>query len=782
AALESAREATRLADDNALAWARRAELELATADAAAGAASARKALLLAPETPRARSLAAFARLMQGESAGATEDFQQIISESDADPLARFGLGLALMRQGQTAAGRREVEIAGLLDPSNAELRSYLGRAYLEEDRSKVAGDQFDLARRLDPASPTPWYFEAFRQLREGEPLAAIRNADEALARNDNRAVIRPSVLIDQDRAARSASLGAAYQQVGFVGASEIIALQALQDDPQSPATHRLLADAYADTPRFEGARLSELLQANLRQPIGAWPLAPQFVMSPLPLFDGPRAVTPEEATALFDRKPTRLAATLGAGNNDTRAGSLLASHAWERGQVSFGTFDYQNASINARMAETRVAGSRADLRLALTPATLLLAEYRHTERSGGSTSQGLFESGPLKTLQNVLNDLGRIALRHTLSASEDLVLEANTQRVRTRDQDLLITDLALDSAGDIRTRGLSLAYSRNTPGHALALGGSVFRMTYDGSATASGFAQPSVHTTSDRDSVFSYGQWRIHPALTLHGGAEYARLALPESTHSERINSKLGIVATPREGTTLRGAFFQGTSGSKFDRESLAPTQFAGFNQVFDDMAGSRWRRAAVAVDQRFAGGIRAGLELSERRLSSLLGPQLAPWHESLHRAHISIPVGDRFALSAEWRRETFRYEGSEVLSNNPHTLRTDLLPLRLWSRLGSVDTLLEHWVVRQNGKQTSQSSDPMTGPFTTEASARSTFTVTNLRASRPLSGKHLSATLGIYNLFDQQVVMHNADRAGDPRPPLFYPRRTVLLQASLRF
>ncbi|MDD3352350.1 hypothetical protein, partial [Zoogloea sp.] len=42
AALESAREATRLADDNALAWARRAELELATADAAAGAASARK--------------------------------------------------------------------------------------------------------------------------------------------------------------------------------------------------------------------------------------------------------------------------------------------------------------------------------------------------------------------------------------------------------------------------------------------------------------------------------------------------------------------------------------------------------------------------------------------------------------------------------------------------------------------------------------------------------------------------------------------------------------------
>jgi hypothetical protein len=69
-----------------------------------------------------------------------------------------------------------VEIAALLDPANAELRSYLGRAYMEEARSKVAGDQFDLARRLDPASH-PWYFDAFRQLREGEPWLPCTTAN-----------------------------------------------------------------------------------------------------------------------------------------------------------------------------------------------------------------------------------------------------------------------------------------------------------------------------------------------------------------------------------------------------------------------------------------------------------------------------------------------------------------------------------------------------------------------------------------------------------------------------
>ncbi|MCA0186146.1 MAG: FecR domain-containing protein [Proteobacteria bacterium] len=802
AALDAARQATLLAPDNPLAWARRAELELALGDAATGGDSAHRASVLAPDTPRVLALAAFARLMRGEIDAAAGDFQAALARSDADPLAHFGLGLALMRQGNTADGRREVEIAALLDPSNAELRSYLGRAYLEEARSKVAGDQFDLARRLDPASPTPWYFDAFRALRDGEPLTAIENTNQAIARNDNRAVLRSSALIDQDRAARSASIGAAYQQVGFAPAAHSLAMNAIEDDPASPAAHRLLADVYADLPRFESARQSELLQANLRQPIGQWPQAPQQVMPPTPLFDGPRAVSPDEATAFFDRKPTRFAATFGGGTHSALAASVLLSHSWEQGQLSFGSFDYRNAGLTDRSADTHLAGSRLDGRIRLAPSTTLLAEARHSELGGGTPYRSLFD-GQSQTLQRrAINDLGRVGLRHELGNGNELLVEANTQRVRFLQQDFfqyssaqygIDLDIGSEALETQRTRGLSALQREDL---ALSAGASLARqsgkrditvstaLSMDPSIVLDVTRLPTTPLQADRDTVFGYAQWRLHPAVTLHGGAEYTRYENSGISAAERINGKLGLVARPAAGTTLRGAIFQGVSGSKYDAENLAPTQFAGFNQVFDEIAGTRWRRAAAAVDQRLAGGITAGLEASGRWLDApMVDPNASTgyhperWKEALHRAHLAIPLGRRLALSAEWRHESIRYEGQDgLVRDTPYKVSTDLLPLRLWLKTGPADALLEHWLVRQRA---SQVAGDIGG---NESGARSTFSVTNLRFSVPLVEHRLSASLGVYNLFDRQFRFHNTDLNGDPRVPLFYAQRTLMLQGQLRF
>lgn len=802
AALEAARRATALGPDDALAHARQAELELSLGRTEAGGNSARRALALAPDTPRAAALAAFARLLVGDTAAAVTNFQATLARNDADPLAHFGLGLALMRQGHTADGRREVEIAALLDPSNAELRSYLGRAYMEEARSKVAGDQFDLARRLDPASPTPWYFDAFRQLREGEPLAALYNGEEALARNANRSVLRSGTLLDQDRAARSASLGAAYQQVGLTAPAQGAAMNAIEDDPASPAAHRLLADAYADMPRFEGARLSELLQANLRQPIGQWPQAPQFVMPPLPLFDGPRAVSPDEATAFFERKPTRFAATLGGGSHSALAASALLSHAWEQGQLSFGSFDYRYAGLKPAGADTHLAGSRLDARFQLAPGTTLLAEARHTERSASTAYRPLFDSQATNLLQRNLNDLGRIALRHELGNGDEILVEANTQRFRILQQDFFrysspLVGLELDTNSEgntgLRTRGLSALYTRQRDNYALSAGTTIARqsgkqdftvataLSMDPSLVLDVLRLPTVPLKTDRDTAFGYAQWRVLPSLTLHGGADYVRFKDMDLPHAERINGKLGAVLRPAGGTTLRAAVFQGVSGSRYDAENLAPTQFAGFNQVFDEIAGTRWRRAAVAVDQRLGAGLSGGLEASWRWLDvptadPLTGRyHLADWKETLHRAHLALPLGRHALLSAEWRHETIRYDaGDSLLRDTPWKVATDQLPLRLWLKTGPVDTLLEHWVVRQRASQIAGDGSA--------AEARSTFTVSNLRLSLPVLPQRLSTSLGVYNLFDRDFRFHNTDLNGDPRVALFYPRRTLMLQAQLRF
>ncbi|WP_374481545.1 FecR domain-containing protein [Zoogloea sp.] len=793
-ALVAAQQATALAPTDALAWARRAELELSLGHTAAGSEAAQRTLALDPDTQRARALAAFASLLRGETEAARAAFSTALDADDRDPFTHFGLGLALMRLGDTDGGRREVEIATLLDPSNAELRSYLGRAYLEEARNKVAGAQFDLARRLDPASPTPWYFDAFLKLLEREPLAAIRNGEEALARNDNRSVLRSSELLDQDRAARTASLGAAYQQVGFAAAAQATAMNALEDDGQSAAAHRLLADAYAEAPRFEAARLGELLQAQLRQPIGQWPLPPQFVMPPLPILDGPRAASPEEATSFFDRKPDRVAATLATGTRDTQSGSLLASHAWERGQISLGAFDYRGRGLNERMADTHLSGGRINAQFALTPDTMLLGEVRHTERNGGDIDKPLFD-GPIGTDHRLISDLQRIGVRHTFGSGEELIAEANTQRLRERVLDLFQhggIDNTVDATLGQRSKTMSALYSLQREWGSVSTGTSAFRvsgeqninLTFAPSAMPSlilgTYALPSTRLQSDRDTVFSYGQWRINPVITLHGGAEYVRLDELGNTKSERVNGKFGLVARLPNGTTLRTAFMQGVSGSKYDRESLAPTQFAGFNQVFDDTNGTRWRRAAVGVDQRFGNGINAGLEASARHMDVPMpsnGTQaLEAWKEQLHRAHLTLPFGQRLAFSVEWRHEEIEGPTDTVLRDtfSPYKVRTDLIPARLWLKTGPTDTLLEHWTVDQHAALLSSAAG--------ETAARSKFSVTNLRFSVPLASNHLTLSFGIYNIFDRQFRFQNTDLNGDPKVPLFYPQRTALLQGNLRF
>lgn len=805
AALVAAEEATALDATDPTAWTRRAELELSLGRSEASGDSARRAVALGPDTPRARAMAAFARLIAGDTDAAATDFQNALDSNDAEPLAHFGLGLALLRQGHTEAGRREVEIAALLDPSNAELRSYLGRAYMEEERSKVAGSQFELARRLDPASPTPWYFDAFRKLLDREPLAAIHDGEQAVALNDNRAVLRSGTLLDQDRAARSASLGAAYQQVGFAAPAQVAAIQALDDDNQNAAAHRLLADAYADTPRFEGARLSELLQAQLRQPIGHWPLAPQFVMPAIPMLDGPRAVSPDEATAFFDRKPTRFAASLAGGTRDTLSGSFVASHAWERAQLSIGAFDYRGRGLDPRVADTHLAGSRIDGQFALTPRTMLLAEMRHTERRGGDQSKNLFD-GPIGTLQNVITDLGRIGIRHELGAGEEFIAEVNTRRIREREKDwqgqlpfpnhttpFFYFDQETDIHTRLQTRGLSMLYLRQQRDHAIQIGATAFRLSGSNNGTV---AAPEIHriipdipegpyplplapSKVDRDTTFGYGHWRLNPTVTLYGGAEYVRLNDLDHTQAERVNGKLGIVARLTTGTTLRSAFFQGLSGSKYDRESLAPTQFAGFNQVFDDPTGTRWRRAAIGLDQRFTGGITAGLEASGRILhvpmfSTGSNMELGRWNEQLHRAHLSVPFGQKVALSAEWRHEATQTEVTPDYRALPYKVRTDLVPLRLWLKTGPADVLVENWAVRQHASQLDGAGS--------DQRASSTFSTTNLRVSMPIVSNRLTATLGLYNVFDRQFRFHNTDLNGDPKVPLFYPQRTALLQGHFRF
>ncbi len=98
--------------------------------------------------------------------------------------------------------------------------------------------------------------------------------EKAIELNDNRAVYRSKLLLDSDLAARSCGLARIYNNLGFQQRGLVEGWNSVNIDPTNFSAHRFLADSYAVLPRYEIARVSELLQSQLLQPINITPIQP----------------------------------------------------------------------------------------------------------------------------------------------------------------------------------------------------------------------------------------------------------------------------------------------------------------------------------------------------------------------------------------------------------------------------------------------------------------------------------------------------------------------------
>jgi len=265
--------------------------------------AARRAVEIDPNISRTQTVLGFAQLTSIEIDAAKQSFGKAIALDQADPLPRLGLGLAKIRDGDLDAGSRDIEVAASLDPSNALVRSYLGKAYYEEKRSPLDQRELGMAKQLDPKDPTPWFYDAIAKQTTNRPVEALRDLGRAIELNDNRAIYRSRLLLDADLAARSASLARIYSDLGFQQLALAEGWKSVETDPTSDSAHRLLADSYSALPRHEVARVSELLQAQLLQPINVTPIQPRLAESNLFLISrgGPGALSFNEFNPLFSR-------------------------------------------------------------------------------------------------------------------------------------------------------------------------------------------------------------------------------------------------------------------------------------------------------------------------------------------------------------------------------------------------------------------------------------------------------------------------------------------------
>jgi tetratricopeptide (TPR) repeat protein len=615
------REAVERQPEDALAWARLAELEQMFGELGRSRDAAERAVALAPELARTQIVLGFAELTRIEIDQAKASFERAIALDSANPLPRLGLGLAIIRSGALERGRKEIEIAAALDPNDSLIRSYLGKAYFEERRDPQDAEQYAIAKELDPNDPTPWFYDAIRLQTVNRPVEALRNIEKSIALNDNRAVYRSRLLLDEDLAVRQVSLARIYNNLGFeqLGLNE--ATQSLSLDPANYTAHRFLSDTYAGIPRSEIARASELLQSQLLQPINLNPVQPTLPVTDFSIAAGagPAEAAFNEFTPLFTRNNAQLTTTGVVGNNDTYGGEGVLTMLYDRTSLSAGgsAFDTDGFRDN-NDDKTKLADVYGQV--AVTPKLNLQTEYRHRDTDQGDL---FLNFDPDDFSRDDRRDLdqqtGRVGLRYAPAPSSDLL--ASVFYSDRKDKALAEDPFSLEGRAQDKGYQAEAEYLFRRDNFNLVAGGGLYDIDIDQKLVADfGIGDPIVVSDEDSKSQqqkgFLYGNLRLPAAFYWTAGLSVDHFEEGDFDRDE-VNPKIGLRWLLTDWFQVRLGYFETVKPALVVQQTIEPTQIAGFNQFFDDVNGSEASTYAGAFDVRILSNLYGGAEYRRRDVSS---------------------------------------------------------------------------------------------------------------------------------------------------------------------
>lgn len=793
AALASSRKAVALAPEDAYAQARLAELLLSTGDLKGAVNAAQRSVDLNAGLSLGQSMLGFAHLTRIELEPARAAFQQAASLDQSDPMPHLGLGLALIRGGELEQGRRELEVATLLDPQNALVRSYMGKAYYEERRDKVAASQYELAKQQDPNDPTPWFYESILKQQQGQPVEALHSLQTSKALNDNRGVYRSRLMLDGDEAARSASLGQVYRDLSFEQLALVEGWNSLAADPSEHAGHRLLADTYAHLPRHEVARVSELLQAQLLQPVNSTPIQPILAESSLYVPDGVGPSVPafNEYASLFHRDGVtgRVSAVL--GSDDMAGEEVLLSGVKGNLSFSLGQYHFETDGWwdNNDLDQDIYLGF---LQANLSDKTSVQLEARRSRKKYGDLPMHFYDGQYLPQERNSEDfDSLRFGFHHRFNPDSELIGSVifGEKNISAYNEDTAVTPPATlatfegdwdeDSwSTEIRqllrwksvratagfgylenevdentlfTLNLSLPIILPPPAPPIPIGYiDVTNQT------------PGASVDKERHgNGYVYASIDLNPTMTLDLGASYDDYSYL-GYERKLVNPKLGLKWQLGPSTTLRAAGFRTLKRPLINNQTIEPTQVAGFNQFFDGINGEQAERYGVALDHRFSEMLFSGVELTHRRRKYPIRDDTI-WtrdmgKEEQARAYLYLTPNQRTAMSLEYFYERFHNVGTIDTTHR--------FPLSLsYFHPSGLNGSIRPTFVRQYGQ------------FDTDTGNDSeNFWNVDLSLGYRLPKRRGQVVLDVRNLLDEEFGFQQ----NDENLPLFMGDRTISLRISL--
>ncbi|MFN2201837.1 MAG: TonB-dependent receptor, partial [Caldilineaceae bacterium] len=647
--------------------------------------------------------------------------------------------------------------------------------------------QFAIAKQLDPKDPTAYFYDAIQKQTTNRPVEALQEMQTAIELNDNRAVYRSRLLLDSDRAARGASLANIYNDLGFQQLGLVEGWKSVNTDPTSSAAHRFLADTYAVLPRHEIARVSELLQSQLLDPLNAAPLQPLLAESNLFLISslGPAAVGFNEFNELFTRNGLNFLASGLVGGNNTRAGQAIVSGVQDKVSFSVGGFRFDTDGFRPNAyQETTLAN--VFLQMELSPDTSIQAEYRYKDANQGDTQLRFFpdEYFPGQDLRERTSSY-RLGLRRNLSANSILLgslvyvdgeYGADQDPVPSAYTALGLASLEGDEPQDALSAEIQNLY--RAAKFDLTSGVGYFNRNSSATLTTKTILPPpfdSLQETGSTDiehaNAYVYSNVRLLKNLTATLGlsadftGDTSESLQKTANDDNQYNPKFGLMWTPLTNTLVRLAAFRVQKRPVIANQTLEPTQVAGFNQFYDDYNNTVSRRYGAAIDQTFSSSLYGGVEVSRRDLDvPLTGINIetgdpvystVDWQEDLARAYLFWTPKSWLALSLDYRFE--RFERDAQLTDGVKDADTHRLGLGIRAFLPSgwsfgVNPAYYH----QKGTFESVTQLPIPEPILSKGD--DSFWLVDGALSYRLPKRYGFISVGVQNMFDQNFRYFDTD------------------------
>jgi tetratricopeptide (TPR) repeat protein len=779
--------------EDAEAWARLSELQLMLGERDRARVSADKAVALAPNLVRTQKVLGFAALAEIKTKEAQTAFETAIAQDSADPLPHLGLGLAEIRQGRLEAGRSELDIAVALDSNNALLRAYLGKAYFEEKRGPLDAEQYSIAKQLDPKDPTAYFYDAIRKQTTNQPVEALGDMQKAIDLNDNRAVYRSRLLLDSDLAARSASQARIYTDLGFQQLGLVEGWKSVNTDPSNFSAHRFLADTYSVLPRHEIARVSELLQSQLLQPLNTTPIQPRLGESNLFLISaqGPAALSFNEFNPVFVRDGLTVQASGQVGEDSTYGGEGVVSGIYKKMSLSVGYSHFETDGFRENAdQDDDIANIFAQWEL--SPQTSIQGEYRYRNLKRGDTRLRFF---PVDVFPGQRNEeerqSARFGFRHALSP-DSIILGSviyNDVDASVDDQQfpdpffpgIFLRNPVESWTGEFQHLFRSRRFNLTTGIGAVSLDGSLDSTFTTIFPPPDDIIRDMQSTDAVHANAYTYAQIKARNNLdfTLGVSGDIVEGDSEDFDNISQVNPKLGVLWNPFRNTLLRAAAFRVLKRTLTSGQTIEPTQVAGFNQFFDDLNGTDAWRFGGAIDQKFTNKLYGGGEFTYRALDVPFVDATDPlniavrdagWDEYFGRAYLFWTPHPWWALSTEFLFE--RLERDEKFTAGVSEVDTYQVPLavRFFHPSGlSAALTTTYW--NQDGTFTGVlDNNPRHGS--------DNFWTVNLGANYRLPKRYGLITVGVTNLTNEDFRYYDADF----KSPVIQPTRQIFARITLAF